>query len=51
MASAFTTFYHDCRIIGVDPDLGQARIELAKATAQVLRNGLTILGITAPDKM
>jgi arginyl-tRNA synthetase len=51
VASAFTTFYHDCRIIGVDPDLGQARIELAKATAQVLRNGLTILGITAPDKM
>lgn len=51
VASAFTTFYHDCRIIGVDEDLAQARIELAKVTAQVLNNGLTILGITAPERM
>jgi arginyl-tRNA synthetase len=51
VASAFTSFYHDCRIIGVDEDLAQARIELAKATAQVLRNGLTILGISAPENM
>jgi arginyl-tRNA synthetase len=51
VASAFTTFYHDCRIIGVDEDLAHARIELAKVTAQVLNNGLTILGITAPERM
>lgn len=51
VASAFTTFYHDCRIIGVNENLAQARIELAKATSQVLRNGLTILGITAPEEM
>ncbi|MEQ8578995.1 MAG: arginine--tRNA ligase [Balneola sp.] len=51
VASAFTGFYHDCRIIGVDEDLAQARIELSKATAQVLRNGLTILGISAPENM
>jgi len=51
VASAFTGFYHDCRIIGIDEDLAQARIELAKATAQVLRNGLTILGISAPENM
>lgn len=51
VASAFTSFYHDCRIIGVDEDLAQARIELSKATAQVLRNGLTILGISAPENM
>lgn len=51
VASAFTTFYHDCRIIGVDADLAQARIALAKTTAQVLNNGLTILGITAPERM
>ena len=51
VASAFTSFYHDCRIIGVDESLAQARIELAKATAQVLENGLTILGITAPEEM
>ena len=51
VASKFTTFYHDCRIIGVDIDLAQARIELAHITAQALKNGLTILGITAPNKM
>ena len=51
VASAFTGFYHDCRIIGVDEELAQARIALAKATAQVLKNGLTILGISAPERM
>src|SRR5690554_6722049 len=44
VASAFTSFYHDCRIVGVDEELAKARIELSKATAQILRNGLTILG-------
>jgi arginyl-tRNA synthetase len=51
VASAFTSFYHDCRIIGVDADLAQARIALAKTTAQALKNGMTILGITAPERM
>lgn len=51
VASAFTTFYHDCRIMGMEDDLAQARIALAKTTAQVLNNGLTILGITAPERM
>ena len=51
LASDFTSFYHDCRIIGEDEDLLQARTALAKAVAQVLRNGLSILGITAPDRM
>lgn len=51
LASAFTSFYHDCRILGEDEKLAQARMELAKATQQVLRNGLGILGITAPEQM
>ncbi|MEQ8524204.1 arginine--tRNA ligase [Gracilimonas sp.] len=51
LASDFTSFYHDCRILGEDEELAQARMELAKAVAQVLRNGLGILGISAPDQM
>jgi arginyl-tRNA synthetase len=51
LASAFTSFYHDCRILGEDEKLTQARTELAKAVAQVLRNGLGILGISAPEQM
>lgn len=51
LASDFTTFYHDCRILGEAEELVQARSELAKAVAQVLANGLGILGISAPDQM
>jgi len=51
LASDFTTFYHDCRIIGEEPGLMKARAKLAAAVAQVLANGLKILGITAPDRM
>jgi len=51
LASAFTAFYHDCRILGEDEDLAFARTKIASATAQVLENGLGILGISAPDQM
>jgi len=51
LASDFTTFYHDCRILGEDEKLMQARTVLAKAVATVLANGLGILGISAPDQM
>ncbi len=51
LASDFTTFYHDCRIIGEDPKLMAARTQLARAVAQVLANGLSILSISAPDRM
>ncbi|CAN5370200.1 arginine--tRNA ligase [soil metagenome] len=51
LASDFTSFYHDCRIIGVEPELMKARTELARGVARVLANGLEILGISAPDRM
>lgn len=51
LASHFTSFYHDCRILGEEEELVQARSALAKATAQVLANGLGILGISAPEQM
>lgn len=51
LASDFTSFYHDCRILGEDEKLAHARLTLAEAVAQVLRNGLTILGISAPENM
>lgn len=51
LASAFTSFYHDCRILGEEEELVHARMTLASAVAQVLRNGLGILGITAPEEM
>ena len=45
VAEAFTRFYHDCRIIGEDPQLASARMALACATRTVLRSGLTVLGV------
>ena len=51
LASHFTSFYHDCRILGEEEKLVLARASLAKAVAQVLANGLSILGISAPKQM
>lgn len=51
LAGDFTSFYHDCRIVGEERELMLARATLARAVAQVLANGLGILGISAPDRM
>jgi len=51
VAATFTHFYHNCRIVGEPIELAASRIALLKATSAVLVNGLTILGISAPDRM
>jgi len=51
LASLFHKFYTECRIIGVEKELSEARISLAVAAQTVIRNGLTILGLSAPDRM
>ena len=51
LASDFTQFYHHCHILGEPEDLAYARKTLADATAAVLRNGLEVMGINAPDRM
>ncbi|MCX7875961.1 MAG: arginine--tRNA ligase [Melioribacteraceae bacterium] len=51
LASTFHKFYTECRIIGSEKNLAEARISLVIATQIVLRNGLSILGVSAPDRM
>ena len=51
VAVAFSDFYQNCRIIGQPEDLASTRLVLARATRVVLANGLTVLGITAPERM
>ncbi len=51
VSSAFHVFYHECRILNTENDIMNARLELAKMTKQVIKNGLQILGISAPDRM
>ena len=51
LASLFHAFYNQCRIIGVEPELQAARLGLVTAVRQVLRHGLGILGVSAPERM
>ncbi len=51
VAVAFTQFYGHCRIIGEAAELATARMSLALASRIVLKNGLSVLGISAPDRM
>ena len=51
LASRFHKFYNACRIRGEAEDVARARLALAAATRTVLRNALSILGVTAPESM
>ncbi|MEG6586216.1 arginine--tRNA ligase [Dendrosporobacter sp. 1207_IL3150] len=51
LASLFHTFYNQCRIIGVENELAAARLALVKAVQTTIKHSLSILGITAPEKM
>lgn len=51
LAALFHTFYNQCRIIGVEPELQQARLALVLAVRNNIRHVLQILGIDAPEKM
>ncbi len=51
VAVAFTQFYGACRIVGEERALATARMYLARAGQIVLNNGLTVLGISAPERM
>ena len=50
-ASNFSTFYHNCRIKGEEAEILKSRLHLANLTKIVIKNGLTIIGISAPQKM
>ena len=51
VATAFSAFYRDCRILGEERALATSRLALARASRTVLGNGLAILGIDAPEQM
>ena len=51
LAQAFHSNYNSHKLIIDDAELRNARIALAAATAQVLRNGLNLLGVSAPERM
>ncbi len=51
LARRFHLWYHAERILVEDEPLARARLALARATQHVLREGLGLLGISAPDSM
>ncbi|MFH0752843.1 MAG: arginine--tRNA ligase [archaeon] len=52
VAQTFNEFYHSCNCLKEeDAGLRNARLELVAATAQVLKNGLGLLGLKAPKEM
>ena len=51
LASSYHSYYDAERILVDDVPTKLARLALVAATAQVLKNGLSILGVSAPDKM
>ncbi len=51
LATAFTAFYHDCRVLSDDAAMTAARLKLVSATKIVLARTLDLMGMSAPEKM
>lgn len=51
LASAFHTYYNKHRVLTDDPVLSCGRLYLVEAVRKVIANGLTLLGVSAPEKM
>ncbi len=51
LAADFHSYYNAVRILVDDEKLKLARLALIAAVAQVLKNGLALLGVSAPEKM
>ncbi|MFH0765728.1 MAG: arginine--tRNA ligase [Calditrichota bacterium] len=51
LARAFHLFYTRHRVIGADDSLSCARLALSRGAAEVIRSGLSLIGVEAPEKM
>jgi arginyl-tRNA synthetase len=51
LANSFHTYYNAEQFIVPDPELRNARLALVEAVQQVIRNGLTLLGVSSPESM
>lgn len=51
LANAFHSFYNSCKVLTDDAALRDARLALVDCTRITLRNVLTLLGLSAPERM
>ena len=50
-AAEFHRFYHACRVVGDDPARSRERLLLSESARIVIRNGLALMGVSAPERM
>ena len=51
LAGQFHPYYNKHRVVGEAPEITRARLALCQAVREVIKDGLTLLGLTAPDRM
>ena len=51
LARTYHRFCHDCPVLRAEPGVREARLLLTQACATVLKLGMTLLGVPAPDRM
>jgi arginyl-tRNA synthetase len=51
LAALFHRFYGECKVVGDDEELTQARLWLCRVAKQSLATALTLLGVSTPESM
>ncbi len=51
LADMYHKFYEKCRVLSDDPALTSSRLKLIEAVTVIIKNGLNLLGVSAPEKM
>lgn len=51
LAQSFNRFYHNCPILVEDTELRAARLALVESVSTVLRTGMRLIGLEAPEKI
>jgi arginyl-tRNA synthetase len=51
VATDYTAFFENCPVLKAEEPLRTSRLALCRLTARVLAQGLSLLGIAAPDQM
>ena len=51
LAREFHAFYHNHRFLGETPERTQGRLALARAVRSVVATGLSLIGVSAPERM
>lgn len=51
LADLYHKFYEKCRVLTDDTNLTSARLKLIEGVIIIIKNGLNLLGVSAPDKM